>query len=457
MKKLIKSISSLSKNNNNSNKEYDNLTNQQLEVFYNIINFVINEDKVDNCCVLDARAGTGKTYLLTSIIKYFLNENDKKLIVAAPTHKALLVIKDMVIKKGVNKDCVLFKTIHKLVKARPFYNDQGELDFIIDIQNTSFKEKNVICLIDESGMIDQKGFKGIKEWITKIKGKIIFFADSYQLPPINENNSLLSEIKQNFTLEKIQRIQEMGLYKVYELFAYFVEQQYFNRELFNEMVNNNDSITIINNNEISNTLVHYKNCKGETKIICFRNNTRKKWNNKIRKIFYPTVKEKITIGEQLISNITFHYDDRQIHSSHFFEVKDIQLKEKKVCNINFLCYIINSNIKNSELSIIHERSENQFKVLKSLLRENIKYNVDNNISNINEEWGNFYRQVNFLNCPLDYSYAITSHKAQGSTFKIVFIDLYDIFTASNDNDPSYSMKMLYTAISRASHHIYLIV
>jgi exodeoxyribonuclease-5 len=452
MKKLINSISYLTQSIQWDDIKFDNLTYEQLNIFYNIIKFVRNSD--DLFFVLDANAGTGKTYILTSVVKYFLNINYSKIIISAPTHKALYVIKEMIINKNIDINSLDFKTIHKLIRARAIYTDQGRLEYNIDISNTSFKEKNVLCFIDESGMIDENCFEGLIKWITKVKGKIIFCVDTKQLPPINENYSKVSKLKNIYTLKKIHRIQTMGLYKVYSTFAYFVDKKYFDREMFNRLINNkNNNITLISKGKIEEILKLYINRKNEIKFLCFRNTSRKEWNLRIRKVFYPTIKQKLTIGEQLVANTTFYYDDRQIHSSQFFEVKDLIIREKECCGMYFLCYIIN-NLEKNELSIIHEKSGNQFKSLKTTLKENTIYNIEYKGLNAGKEWERYYRQINYIDCPLDYSYAITVHKSQGSTFNTVVIDFYDILNAENNN--GFVMKMLYTAVSRASHHIYLI-
>jgi len=56
-------------------------------------------------------------------------------------------------------------------------------------------------------------------------------------------------------------------------------------------------------------------------------------------------------------------------------------------------------------------------------------------------------------CDLRPSYAITSHKAQGSTYKRVFVDLGDIFSNAQANE---ALRSAYVAISRASDTVGII-
>lgn len=55
---------------------------------------------------------------------------------------------------------------------------------------------------------------------------------------------------------------------------------------------------------------------------------------------------------------------------------------------------------------------------------------------------------------LNYGYSITVHKSQGSTFKNVFIDISDILDNNNIDETS---KCLYTAITRSSNSLELLI
>ena len=56
---------------------------------------------------------------------------------------------------------------------------------------------------------------------------------------------------------------------------------------------------------------------------------------------------------------------------------------------------------------------------------------------------------------IDYPYAMTVHKSQGSTYKIVYIDNSDLRKLLVKGDTTMYLKLLYVGISRASNIIYL--
>ncbi len=73
---------------------------------------------------------------------------------------------------------------------------------------------------------------------------------------------------------------------------------------------------------------------------------------------------------------------------------------------------------------------------------------------INRIWKDWQFQVIDRFAQLNYGYAITVHKSQGSTFMHVFIDIMDIFENHNQQE---RLKCLYTAITRSSHSLELLV
>lgn len=132
---------------------------------------------------------------------------------------------------------------------------------------------------------------------------------------------------------------------------------------------------------------------------------------------------------------------------------------------------------------IHNKSEGEYNKLKEYFEEemiklrNVCYkmieelktptNTDNSSFNmvksdylgiiekkINRIWKDWQSNVIDRFAQLNYGYSITVHKSQGSTFKNVFIDIQDIF--SNSNQPE-RLKCLYTAITRSSHSLELLV
>lgn len=69
-------------------------------------------------------------------------------------------------------------------------------------------------------------------------------------------------------------------------------------------------------------------------------------------------------------------------------------------------------------------------------------------------WNHYYENIVDIFAKINYSYAITNHKAQGSTFTDVFVDARDIILNTNNSEMH---KALYTAVTRPSDSVYLLL
>ena len=68
-------------------------------------------------------------------------------------------------------------------------------------------------------------------------------------------------------------------------------------------------------------------------------------------------------------------------------------------------------------------------------------------------WKEYYRLKEILDAPIEYSYAITVHKAQGSGYDNVFVDFDNINFCNNNME---KLRLLYTAVSRTKKKLYFI-
>ena len=149
------------------------------------------QSKKEKIFLLEGFAGTGKTTVITQLFgsrKFF----NKDIVFAATTNKAVSVLQHMFKNQYEHID---FKTIHKLCKIKRKITDDGNISFNLNESPETFKknQKTIfnydIIVIDECSMISSKILALIVKYSGRIKGKIIFVGDRYQLPPVNEEIS----------------------------------------------------------------------------------------------------------------------------------------------------------------------------------------------------------------------------------------------------------------------------
>lgn len=78
--------------------------------------------------------------------------------------------------------------------------------------------------------------------------------------------------------------------------------------------------------------------------------------------------------------------------------------------------------------------------------------IDNNV--IKQLWRDFHYIYDQPFAEVNYGYCITTHKAQGSTFYNVYVDIDDITKNQNINEMK---RCFYTAISRTSNELHILV
>ncbi len=131
--------------------------------------------------LLTGHAGTGKTYLMQRLTKNML-ANKRKVILSAPTHKAVTVLaRKLAEARIVGVPC---RTIHSVLslKAKPqadrliFQRERGAEPVTADV-----------VVVDECSMVHEDLFRHIKRHLPN--AFVLFVGDPAQLPPVGELES----------------------------------------------------------------------------------------------------------------------------------------------------------------------------------------------------------------------------------------------------------------------------
>jgi ATP-dependent exoDNAse (exonuclease V) alpha subunit len=169
---------------------FKNPTAEQEKVLLAMQDFISNEF---DFLILSGAAGTGKTSITSALIGY-LNELNRTYRIAAPTGRAARIIG--------RKANTVTSTIHSLIYNVEVVEKSGKVIYSLKTSSSSIP---TIYIIDEASMISEK--KDVSNELFHVdKGmvydlieyimsentgnKIIFIGDHYQLPPINEIESV---------------------------------------------------------------------------------------------------------------------------------------------------------------------------------------------------------------------------------------------------------------------------
>jgi hypothetical protein len=117
-------------------------------------------------------------------------------------------------------------------------------------------------------------------------------------------------------------------------------------------------------------------------------------------------------------------------------------------------YVIDDQEKNLYTSNC-EKVVTLIKKLRGILATKYKAKmqfIENHI--IKQLWKDYHKLYVQPFANVNYGYSITCHKGQGSTFYNVYVDMNDIIKNANENEMK---RCLYTAISRTSNKLYLLI
>ena len=175
---------------------------------------------------LDGKGGVGKTVTQTRVAQHLLRRN-KKILVLAPTHKALYVLRS---KLNIETNLLRFATVAKATKAtRSLSSINGELNFYAN--SLELNEADAVML-DEGSFVDDREIKAILGGTLTSEVRLLVSGDACQLPKPKSNKISMFMDKRSAhnpkrncyitTLTKVYRTEGKGIL----LFSDFIRNQW---------------------------------------------------------------------------------------------------------------------------------------------------------------------------------------------------------------------------------------
>lgn len=444
------------------------LGEQQKEAVELIKDFVNSKEEVFS---LQGFAGTGKSFIIKVISDYFESKRINYLL-CAPTHKAKLVLENFTGQEAV--------TLHKLLALAPNIEilelDFNNLNFVVTSSGEIPRGGVIIC--DEASMISDDLFSLLTNRCKENKCKIIFVSDKSQLRPVNAiTHSKVFNIKNQYNLTKIYRQQEdSGLSKVLPILRNSIIKNFYNEEGINGSLY---CISNIRDLFIKAKPYFEKAIRNgdilEAKMLAYTNDRVNALNKKTREMLFGN-KEEYSKDEFLTCSENLEFNGMNFWNSMDYIITSIPVK-KDVYIPSF------GNLPGYELSLYDSSTKTISNV--DILSKNILQEVVQILSKYIEEvrqeavnskiyggktysnaWKNYYSIIKSFTSPInmyyenrlirkksfDYGYAITTHRAQGSSINNVFIDMRDVFKC---RDLEELRQLQYVSISRARTNVYL--
>lgn len=461
-------------------------TNSQQKAIDGIIDFI--KKPFDNAAYivgLVGPGGTGKTY----ITKYIINNCiyvGSVIKCSSPTHKACRVFSEALDGKKVETIQSIFGLrldlkLEDFNPERPQFNPKA----------TPKLDNTKLLIIDEASMIPAGLVSYICKTCKELSIKILFIGDDSQLAPVNERQSIafkrcvnvyeLTEIVRQGSTNPITNLLDLLRYDIkhstYRFMDYISKGE---KAIYNDI----DEGFCICKPQQFKEIVDNKFCNEEYtknidmyRVIAYTNDRVAGWNNYIRNTIIKDADKNIITKNDLIMSyqtIVNEFLETVINNSEEYIINSIvDFVDQKYGIKGFLVkfQMIHGGHITKPLFVIDHRDRYSIqmycKVINNLITDAKSATGGTRVKRWKEYYDfkkSFLLATNILKRDksilygrdLDYGFAITAHKSQGSTYGTVFVDLNNMIFDKYGHIYSNQMDMLrrlYVGCSRASKEL----
>lgn len=445
-------------------------TQGQVSFFQKICDFLI-ADNYNQVFLLKGYAGTGKTSVVSALVKT-LQHTSLKTILLAPTGRAAKVMSNYAEKAA--------STIHRMIYMVRTIDQKTSL---VLKQN---KFKKTLFIVDEASMIGQENLDDpdqrnlLEDLLMFVQEgdqcKLLMIGDEAQLPPVGialspalEKDVLQSayfiQVKEHILTEVVRQAEDSGILLNATLVrdklqaAPFLWPRFKHIEL--------GDVWSVYGSDLAEALndAYDKYGREDVMVITRSNKNAVLYNRQIRsRVFW--LEEQLATGD-LVMVVKNNYFWLEGHEAEIDFIANGEMMEiMKLGNIieRYGCLFADATVRfcdySSEftadvklnLSVLDAAQANmnfkEQKAMIALIEEDYMH-----IPLKRERWKLIKKDPFFNALQIKFAYAVTCHKAQGGQWPCVFVDMGYVpeeFPSKED------LRWLYTAVSRATEKLCLV-
>ena len=434
-----------------------NPTPEQAEAVDAIIGWF--QDSDPKFYVLKGYAGTGKTYLMTYLARTGLMREGaydrrdhplgeryikpSRICFTAPTNKAVKVLRSYLNGAGLQECATL--TIYSLLRLS--LQPNGEVkelrmpDTPVDI--TDFD----LIVVDEASMVNRFLMDAIEKAFEESGVPFLFMGDPAQLPPVGETSTPVWKFENASELTQVMRYGNSML-DLATAIRRVVDHPFPSIKINTDPPVYKTGRADWFNHALQN-LELFK--AGEAKIIAWRNVVVDQHNTFIRRHIFGAAEARAN---------RWLPEDKIVATAHLKDLDDETfMRTDEEATILQTALGFHPKFPDYEIWNILALDEIERKVTIRALTPEGQFALSNRLNELSVEakngkkhlWRQFWQLKEAFN-EIRHSYAITSHRSQGSSYRKTFVDLSDIMLNRNRQE---AFRSLYVSCTRQREEIYI--
>ena len=397
--------------------------------------------------VLEGFAGTGKTFTCKALIDHVRG----RMCFTAPTNKAVKVLRQTLTNDSYRPECA---TIYSLLGLQMVAN--GEVKELKGRDKDSDDKLDLsvfkIVVVDEGSMVNKVLMNYITQAAREYNIRFLFMGDPAQLPPVGETASPIWGLAvdgyaghaalrtvmrhDNQILELVTRIRE-----VVDHFA----PQVGLKSNFDDQ----GGVHVVQADSLRGRLIQEAECgrlskPNGSKLIAWRNVKVDEYNRLARRTLY---------GDEQ-SRIPYIVGDRVLFTGPAMDLDDKPMArtddEGEVTTVGYCDHPVYPEYQSIRLGITLDDNRTVTAFTLNPV-DHARFDRDCNVYAAEKRWRDFWALKEAFH-GIRHAYAITAHRAQGSTYHTALVDYRDILLNRNRQE---AYRCLYVACSRPTTELWL--
>lgn len=397
---------------------------------------------------LTGEGGTGKTTCVMDAVEQWVQAGHKVLL-AAPTNKAVKQLEKSAAPFRFTQGSVHFCTLAKSLGLALL--PAGEEKKIKKVGPCIIGDFNVLVM-DESSMVSKYAlFERILPAVNKAGVYMVVVGDTWQLPPVKEHKSeAFSLFTQQANLTTVERF---GKDSPIAVLTHGLRDALIHDRTYSFDANAVGVDTVLPVDFVKEVVAAFQNDVDNTRALAWTNAKVNAINDAVRQSIYGNKAAKFEKGERVVTGAPIFdplTDELVLGTDEECVVKEMiesvvydEHAGREYETYQLVLDPVYADAGSMHCHVIHDRSMRQLDRDLDAIRDRAKRD--------HREWFWFHK-LKDLFADIRYSYCITVHRSQGSTYDNVLVDVNNIMRNKNRSERN---RLLYVACSRASKRLVL--